>query len=426
MTSRFLCPSISLSLSRLLVKSRHVLLLCMAGAVMIHFSLGWLNVLQQEEKVVKPLTTQFIKRQPRLTKPLEMKKKPRPKRRRIQRQMVSIKARVSRQQVSSSVRPIQVIENLARPKASVTRSVSFTGTDMEPSAIAEMIEGTREPENAVDMSLEMLNIDALDTGQHHAMIILEGDDKRSVRGFFHMAFAYSMTMSEAALTARHGNYVGRLGWAYVRLVEAMNKYTQVRTEFSDRFAFDSEELIKVPWIYAPSGAIGFKISESEAHSLGRYMTAGGFLLLDDLGHQRGRAGDVSLRQVFKDALETQGYRYGADWNFEVLPNSHHLYHCFFDFDHGPPRSWSDQGGYWTSGGKFVAPPDPTLDGVQIENRLVGVMSNQAFANAWGDWNQRGGYMGLDPTRPLQFGVNTIIFALTQEGSITNRVMNMVR
>ena len=81
-------------------------------------------------------------------------------------------------------------------------------------------------------------------------------------------------------------------------------------------------------------------------------------------------------------------------------------------------------GQWNS-----APPDPTLEGVQTENRLVGAISNQAFANAWGDWNNPAAttaYMGLDPTRPLQFGVNTIIFALTQEGSITHRLMATIK
>ena len=34
--------------------------------------------------------------------------------------------------------------------------------------------------------------------------------------------------------------------------------------------------------------------------------------------------------------------------------------------------------------------------------------------------------GLDPIRTLQFGVNVIVFALTQEGSVTNRLMNEVR
>jgi hypothetical protein len=33
---------------------------------------------------------------------------------------------------------------------------------------------------------------------------------------------------------------------------------------------------------------------------------------------------------------------------------------------------------------------------------------------------------MDNTRQLQFGVNLIVFALTQEGSITHRLMESVR
>ncbi len=53
---------------------------------------------REDQRTVKPLTTKFVKRQPRLTKPLEMKKRPIPKRRHLQRRMISVKARVNRQQ----------------------------------------------------------------------------------------------------------------------------------------------------------------------------------------------------------------------------------------------------------------------------------------------------------------------------------------
>ena len=76
--SRFSCASSSLRLSRLLIRSRRVLLFSLAVGVLFHLALGGVNVLQQEQKVSKPLTTQFVKRQPRLTKPLEMKRSPRP------------------------------------------------------------------------------------------------------------------------------------------------------------------------------------------------------------------------------------------------------------------------------------------------------------------------------------------------------------
>jgi hypothetical protein len=60
-----------------------------------------------------------------------------------------------------------------------------------------------------------------------------------------------------------------------------------------------------------------------------------------------------------------------------------------------------------------------LDGVFIEGRLLGICTCKNYWNLW--W--KGAPQGH--TRVLQFGVNIIIFALTQEGSITNRVMDTV-
>jgi len=56
-----------------------------------------------------------------------------------------------------------------------------------------------------------------------------------------------------------------------------------------------------------------------------------------------------------------------------------------------------------------------------------VLSLKDFTSTWVGWgDSRHAYSNLDNTRQLQFGVNVIIFALTQEGSITQQVMDMVR
>ena len=128
-----------------------------------------------------------------------------------------------------------------------------------------------------------------------------------------------------------------------------------------------------------------------------------------------------VRQMFVDALATQGLVHETDWNFEKLPNTHGIYHCFFDFE-GPPVS--GEAPYHT--GAHV----PYLLGITLEDRLVGLVSNKGYANSWGDWGRvvwgSNDYLYEDPARQLQFGVNLIIFALTQEGSITRQVMNVVR
>ena len=95
--SRFDCPSASVSLKSLLKRARSTLWIGLGLAVAGHLALTQVGSFSDEDKTTKPLTTQFIKRQPRLTKPLELKKRPRPKRRMMQRRMVSVKAQADRQ-----------------------------------------------------------------------------------------------------------------------------------------------------------------------------------------------------------------------------------------------------------------------------------------------------------------------------------------
>ena len=120
-----------------------------------------------------------------------------------------------------------------------------------------------------------------------------------------------------------------------------------------------------------------------------------------------------MRDTFRKSLETAGRRQSVHWDFEQLPNSHAIYHCFFDFD-GPPSGWDDFYPY-------RAHITPYMDGITIDGRLVGVSTRK---NYWACWWHDGS--NFDVSRIQQFGVNIILFALVQEGSVTNRVMDSVR
>ena len=70
-----------------------------------------------------------------------------------------------------------------------------------------------------------------------------------------------------------------------------------------------------------------------------------------------------------------------------------------------------------------------LEGLEVDGRLSVVISKKAYYGQWshaGTDRFGGAYKYLDPERALQFGVNLIVFALTQEGSITHQVMDIVR
>jgi len=124
------------------------------------------------------------------------------------------------------------------------------------------------------------------------------------------------------------------------------------------------------------------------------------------------------------ALETQGVLEGRDYLFEVIPHDHPIYHCFFDFDDGPPVA----GDFKQIVDKGMLPYE--LEGVTLDGRLVAIESKKWLCNAWSDWGRvvagLTGYAKFEPTRQLQFGVNIVVFALTQEGSITYQAMSQVR
>ena len=78
-------------------------------------------------------------------------------------------------------------------------------------------------------------------------------------------------------------------------------------------------------------------------------------------------------------------------------------------------------------------PPPRVEAIQMEGRIVSITNNAFYVDCWGRWGKDGVYgaedrrfVDRDPTRQFQFGINTIIFALTQEGSITHRLMTSVR
>ena len=419
---RFYTPASSLSLKSLMRKTKQTLLITLGIASLVHFSLIKVGGFSTEHQAAKPLTTQFIKRQPRLTKPLEMKKRPRPKRRQMKRRMVSVKARVDRKAASVDFRAVRVLGNLARPKSTVNRAAVFDPTDLEPQTMAEIVEGVKESKNAIDMTLEMVDTDALDMGQYQAAVIQDPMDKRNIRGFFHLAHTYRADQPPP----RWWNHDSRRPAQIANLVAALNKYTDIKADLRGSFTFDNRELLKVPFVYFLCG-FSFKITEGEADNLGDYLLVGGLLLAESTYAGIELPADTSIRQMMRDALHTKGIEFGRDWSFEKLPNEHPIYHCYFDFKSGPPIA----GDHWfTPLLSHVPGRDPYkyLEGIEIENRLVAIVSKKWLGNAWGDWGPGGypGYGNLNPTRALQFGVNIVIFALTQEGSITHRVMSAVQ
>ena len=67
---------------------------------------------------------------------------------------------------------------------------------------------------------------------------------------------------------------------------------------------------------------------------------------------------------------------------------------------------------WTLNYAVVAQHSYRLEGVYLGNRLVGLYSDKGYVHKWAE------NYGNEPQ--LRFGINVVVFALTQEGSIAQQ------
>jgi hypothetical protein len=102
--------------------------------------------------------------------------------------------------------------------------------------------------------------------------------------------------------------------------------------------------------------------------------------------------------MFREAL-------GRDAKFVPLQNDHPIYHVFFDFDDGPPPGGEVSNRNYRRAVYY-------LEGVFLGDRLVAVYSDKGYGRFWERETEN------EPH--LKMGVNMVVFALTQKGSIAQQ------
>lgn len=406
-SGRFACPSLSLELAGLLRKSQRAFWSVLTLALLSHLLALRVKAEQKALHAARPLTTKFVKRQPRLTKPLEMKKRPRPRRRQLQRRMITVQARARSQLEGASATYSHFAGKLGTPSAEVHRAASLVAPDLELDLEAAILGGAKEAARHVDMSLEMIDIGALDTGQYQAMIIQDPTDKRNIKGFVHLARVYSINTPPETDGLPYPDPT-----ALGNLIAAFNTYTGIKADIVNTFTLDDQRLLQTPFAILTCH-VQFRLSHREMLNLGKYLAEGGFLLSDDCNNRLGGVSDHCLRTAVKDALFSRGLREGWDWTWEILPGDHPLYHCYFDLDGAPHTPWT----YWSAGNR---PANPEPEAIMLRGRLVAVHSTWDIVCGWE--HKVHGCVGMQYQRVLQLGINMLIFAMTQEGSITHRIL----
>ena len=264
----------------------------------------------------------------------------------------------------------------------------------------------------------------VDTGNHKSMIIVPPGNKMAIQGYTHIAIGSSFALTPD----------GNLKSSVRNLVQALMSYTNIHAEYDSpayvirpptkeviRTAmYDTESrymkealdlykrpfntLAQYPFMYFTTDR-GFELDGNEKFKLGNYLAHGGFVILDNgLPEYGARSIPDTLIAMATDAInsvpvvcKTKNLSFLSLASTKKLPHNHPVYHCFFDFDNGPPPS------------TCAALKDNEILGIYFYDRLVGVYCPQGYGRSWNNRKN---------DDQLRMGVNLVVYALTRrQGTI---------
>ena len=178
----------------------------------------------------------------------------------------------------------------------------------------------------------------------------------------------------------------------IRLREALLKYTRIDAKVDRQIRLSSREIMKLPFVYIAFEG-GFDLTKAESDNLNAYLKSGGFIMIDkfDISREDNPA-ESAFGPMINKAL-------GSRVRVHRLQNSHQIFSSYFDFPEGPPLNVN-------TGSRVMDSTSEVnyLEGITMNGRLVGICSSKY---SWGEMQ-------------LQFGINAIVFALTQKGGIAQK------
>ena len=402
--------------------------------------------------VLPPIMVKFTKRPPP-QRILARRQRPRerPLMRRPALQAAPVAA-VRPAPIASRPLPVFKTSALRLPTASLPDRLmlpvpDFPARHIGPQLRAGALKGTRQGADEIDLSLELMDMQALDTGRHRAMVVVDPQDRRKLKGFLYMSGVNSPSIERAEESVRAENI--RVRWYHQmprRLVERrmlqgladkMTAQTQVHVEVRDAVRLDDPQLLQVPFVLMTANT-PFEFTDSEAANLGAYLTSGGFLFVDIVSMLRNdySADELDIpavRSLIRASFQAAGYREWKDWQFRRLEITHPLYHCFYDVK-SLPRGM--RGMHFIVGGQDTPRTPDYLEGIVIEEQLVGMYSMRGYADFWAgigrenlDWALMNGVSNsaflASAEEPLVYnlGVNLVVYALTREGSLARQLVD---
>ena len=294
--------------------------------------------------VQRPIMVEFTKRPPP-QRTLSRRQRPQ-QRPLVRRSALQAAPVVAMRPAPSASRPLPVFKSAALrlptaalPARLVLPVPDFPARHIGPQMRAGALEGTRQGADEIDLALELMDVQAMDTGRHRAMVVVDPKDRRKLKGFLYMSGLYSPSIDRAEYSEQAESIQVRWYHQMPRqmverrmlqgLADKMTATTQVHVEVRDAVALEDPQLLQVPFVLMTVNT-PFEFTDSEAANLGAYLTGGGFLYVDIMSmlwaNYRDDELDIpAVRSLIRASFQAVGYQEGKDWQFRRLELTHPIY-----------------------------------------------------------------------------------------------------
>ena len=234
-------------------------------------------------------------------------------------------------------------------------------------------------------------------------VLIDRADREAITGYTEIAYAWGQMFMPPQSCPR----------SIINLKEAMNRWTNIKTELRPHILLSDPDLLKMPFVFLSTND-AFDLTKTEQANLREFFKTGGFLFADNPRPDKDNPGAKSLKRNIAEVL--------PDAVMAPMPNDHRLYHCFFDFD-GPPQGtdiWrllatmrpSTCGDNYATYRATLTPEHFYLEGFWLNDDLVAVYSDKGYIVKWNDT--------VNNEPQLRFAVNVMVYALTRGNTSAER------
>lgn len=215
----------------------------------------------------------------------------------------------------------------------------------------------------------------------------------------------SGTVPLAYVWGQRFSHPQRYSMAVTNLKNTIQGYSQLTPRVEQHLRLDSERLLTMPVVFIATED-AFDLTATERQNLKTYIDRGGLIILDNiLAGQDNSKVEASYRKMIRDVLGSS--------RFEIIPDSHELFKSFFTFN-GAPLGIENEGpgpGIQRTDintrTKPISGAVRKLEGIWVNGRLAVILMNKGYTVRWNEQS----------TPHLKFGVNLVVFSLTQPGGI---------